>query len=325
MSKFVDENSRSKWKAGVHRMRKKIMLVFATIIMLILGSMTVSAASQRVSLNGKTYLIESYMASTGKFVTRISQKKSSGWSKKAQVSGVSLTYAAKYKNTLYFNGYSAGKDSLWVYKDGSTKISKKTNSIRIEQASGKYAVAVNEEYRDDYSVNKICIYNLATGQKKIISNNSVGEKIISGKVYYTKASGNQLTVMRCNLDGSSPQILANIKYNVDDIYEVELYSKYCKVTSWESDVKKTFYYTTPAASIKLNKTSLILNLKGTKTATLKATVTGASNKVTWSSSNKSIATVSSSGKVTAKKAGTVTIKAKANGKTATCKVTVKKS
>lgn len=52
-------------------------------------------------------------------------------------------------------------------------------------------------------------------------------------------------------------------------------------------------------------------------------VTNAKTKVTWSTSNKKVATVSSKGVITAKKAGTATIKAKVNGGTVSCKVTVK--
>ena len=73
-------------------------------------------------------------------------------------------------------------------------------------------------------------------------------------------------------------------------------------------------------SIKLNKTSVTLNVS--ESVQLKATVSGKSKKVSWKSSNTSVASVKS-GKVIAKKAGTVKVTAKANGKTATCKVTVK--
>ena len=50
----------------------------------------------------------------------------------------------------------------------------------------------------------------------------------------------------------------------------------------------------------------------------------ASYSIKYSSSNTGIATVNSSGLVTAKKSGTAIITAKTyNGKTATCKITVK--
>ena len=82
----------------------------------------------------------------------------------------------------------------------------------------------------------------------------------------------------------------------------------------------------PAPSgVSLNYSSVTMSA-GT-TFTLKATVSPSSalNKtVTWSTSSSAVATVSSSGVVSAKKAGTCTITAKTfNGKTATCKVTVK--
>ena len=88
--------------------------------------------------------------------------------------------------------------------------------------------------------------------------------------------------------------------------------------------------TTSPTSIKLNKSSISLDLSGTKTETLKATIepTNTTNKnVTWTSSNNKIATIDKNGKLTAKNTGTVTItaKTKANGKKATCKVTIIRS
>ena len=75
-----------------------------------------------------------------------------------------------------------------------------------------------------------------------------------------------------------------------------------------------------AASIKLNKTSIIIYTG--KTSTLK--VSGTSKKVTWSTSNKKVATVSSKGVVSSKSPGNATITAKVNNKTLKCKVTVKR-
>lgn len=76
------------------------------------------------------------------------------------------------------------------------------------------------------------------------------------------------------------------------------------------------------ASIKLNKTKATIYVG--KSLQLKATVTGKSKKVTWRSSNKNVAIVTSKGKVTAKKVGKVRVTAKANGKSKSCLVTVKK-
>ena len=88
----------------------------------------------------------------------------------------------------------------------------------------------------------------------------------------------------------------------------------------------------PVTSVKLNKNSAILKVKGKakqKTVTLKATVypKNANNKaVSWKSSNSKIATVNSKGKVTAKKKGTCYITATAKDgskKSAKCKIVVK--
>lgn len=76
--------------------------------------------------------------------------------------------------------------------------------------------------------------------------------------------------------------------------------------------------------VKLNKTSLALNVGSTSTLTATVSPTGANSSVTWSSSDPSVATVSSTGKVTALKAGTATIivKTVSGGYTAACTVTV---
>lgn len=77
------------------------------------------------------------------------------------------------------------------------------------------------------------------------------------------------------------------------------------------------------ATIKLSSTKK--NTKAGLSFSLKATVTGDNTEVIWKSSKPSVAIVSKTGKVTAKKAGSATITARANGKTAKCKVTVRKN
>ncbi len=99
--------------------------------------------------------------------------------------------------------------------------------------------------------------------------------------------------------------------------ETEEQAKQCKIS---------YKYIKDITSIKLNKTSLFLD-KGSST-TLKATInpsnTTDSKTLTWTTSNSKVATVNNQGKITAKANGTATITVKTvNGKTATCKVTVK--
>ena len=78
------------------------------------------------------------------------------------------------------------------------------------------------------------------------------------------------------------------------------------------------------SSVKLNRGTLTLGV-GEKYGLIKTVSPSSANQAcSWSSSNSSVASVDSSGKVTAKKSGTANITVKtSNGKTATCKVTVK--
>jgi len=84
--------------------------------------------------------------------------------------------------------------------------------------------------------------------------------------------------------------------------------------------------TQAADSVELNKTAV--NVGVGQQYALKATVSpsDAPQEVVWSTSDRKLAVVDENGVITAKKAGTVTITATtSNGKTATCKVNVKKA
>ena len=91
------------------------------------------------------------------------------------------------------------------------------------------------------------------------------------------------------------------------------------------DSYNAFSYTKyGATSVKLNRSTLTLGV-GERYGLIKTVSPSSANQsCTWSSSNSSIASVDSNGKVTAKKSGWANITVKtSNGKTATCKVTVK--
>lgn len=75
-------------------------------------------------------------------------------------------------------------------------------------------------------------------------------------------------------------------------------------------------------SLKLSADKLTLKAGATKKLVVARNPITAEDALTWTSSNESIATVDANGKVTAVSAGKATITAKANGKKATCKVTV---
>lgn len=97
-------------------------------------------------------------------------------------------------------------------------------------------------------------------------------------------------------------------------YEEELTEEHKRVP-----IQVTVADDTPvSSSLTLDKTAL--GIEAGKNATLKATAVP-NAAVTWKSSDDKVAAVNN-GVVTARKAGTATITATANGKSATCKVTV---
>ena len=147
----------------------------------------------------------------------------------------------------------------------------------------------------------------------------------------TLNSKNQLDVS--TLPGFQTSKVSNVKGGKLSGKLLTFNSDSTKVTyTYNCGNNKTATFTIVAkrmvTKLTLNKTKATLNPVGT--LTLKATVTpsNATNKaVTWKSSNTKVATVSSSGKVTAKAAGTATITCTAkdgSGKSATCKITVRK-
>lgn len=76
-------------------------------------------------------------------------------------------------------------------------------------------------------------------------------------------------------------------------------------------------------SVTLDQTHLTLNVNDTAKLTADVKPDDATTKtVTWKSDNEAVATVDNDGNVTAKAAGTATITAAADGKSASCKVTV---
>ena len=94
--------------------------------------------------------------------------------------------------------------------------------------------------------------------------------------------------------------------------------------SWKKITNSNINNLGAPTSVKLNRGTLTLGV-GEKYGLIKTVSPSSANQsCTWSSSNSSVASVDSSGKVTAKKSGTANITVKTiNGKTATCKVTVK--
>lgn len=98
-------------------------------------------------------------------------------------------------------------------------------------------------------------------------------------------------------------------------YTVRAYKKVNGKTQWGSYNKTGVSVVAGISYLKLNKTSVSLQVG--KSVTLK--INGTNLKPAWSSKSPAVATVSN-GKVVAKKAGTTTITAKLGGRSFTCKV-----
>lgn len=93
----------------------------------------------------------------------------------------------------------------------------------------------------------------------------------------------------------------------------------CDTNGSDGACSKCGYKKPQETTISLSQTSVSLTVGASTNIT--ATVTPSAS-VTYSSSNTGVATVDGSGKITAVKAGSATITATANGKSATCSVTV---
>ena len=101
----------------------------------------------------------------------------------------------------------------------------------------------------------------------------------------------------------------------DNVYREDEYGKY------SFSIGKAL----PApASVKLNRGTLGLGTGEVYGLLKTISPSNANQSATWTSSNTSVATVDSNGKVTGRKTGTATVTVRtSNGKTASCKVTVK--
>ena len=239
-----------------------------------------------------------------------------------------LVAPKQYKITDGFLGVDAPK---WVSK----KINKMSGhqegpfvATRNVDGTDIFYVTKNKElvpagfkvpnlYRSKVSKDSVSL-NWSSSKKWLLN----GQTNITGyEVKYSLSDGSRTKTKTFSSEGGT---ISGLKYGKQ--YKCQVRALYKKGNyNLCSKYSNTVSFTTskaPKASIKLNKAKLTI-YRG-KTATLKATVTGASTKVKWKSSNSSIATVNSKGKIIAKKAGTCKVTATANGKSATCTITVKK-
>ncbi|MCC8066064.1 MAG: Ig-like domain-containing protein [Clostridiales bacterium] len=241
--------------------------------------------------------------------------------------GTTITVTwSKYTKSKYATGYYIG------YKESTSTgdyTYKKVNSIDTTSCKltglkngTKYKVVVYAAF--DYSMD--------VGSGTITTENCLQKSVYTNSITLDKTS---VSLAKGTTTSLSATTKGYTKYAVKWSSSNKKVAKVSKtgkitavgkgtatITAQYSNCKATCKVTVTNPTISLNK--LTITLYPGQTFKLKATVNGAKKTVTWKSSNSSVVSVNSNGKITAKKAGkNIKIKAKANGVTATCKVTVK--
>ena len=283
----------------------------------------------------KTYTIRC-IDKDGKTVSGFNSK---GWSKKYTAStpsisklentsgGIKLSWnkvTGAYGYRLYrktSSGWKRIKDTTaTTYTDSAVKSGRtETYTIRCIDRNGKTVSGFNSK---GWSKK----YTASTPSISKLENTSGGIKLSWNKVtgaygyrLYRKTSSGWKRIKDTT---ATTYTDSAVKSGRTETYTIRCIDRNGKTVSGYNSKgwSKKYVYNQPK-SIKLNKTSAYIGKK--ESVTLKYTLSaGSTSTVTWSSSNKNVATVSG-GKVTAKGAGTTTITATtANGKKATCKVTV---
>lgn len=232
-----------------------------------------------------------------------------------------------YNNTFYYTVgdlYNVGPFCKYdLLNNNNTKL---VDNISDIKQLGPYFVL------DNYTgagTTYLGIWDANQDKAFTIANNSYKWEIASKYVYYAEVREGSpydyrniktVDIIRFSLSEKKRKTIVK-SFKLKSIYKMSNGSiEYCSI----SDKTKTRKYTElddPAYSdIILNFSSASI-LKGS-TKKLQAIIDGKSQKIVWTSSNTSVAKVRSDGSVTGIKAGTATITAKANGKTAKCKITV---
>ena len=243
--------------------------------------------------------------------------------------GIKLTWnkiAGVYGYRLYYKPASGGwkrfKDTTSISFTDSSVVPNKTETytIRCLDKDGNTISGFNS---NGWSIKYVPVaptiskLENTSGGIKLTWNKIAG--VYGYRLYYKPASGGW---KRFKDTTATTYTDTAVKSGRTETYTIRCIDKNGNtVSGYNSKGWSKKYVSNGPTSINLNKTSAYLGKK--ESVTLKyALSAGSSSTVTWSSSNKNVATVSG-GKVTAKGAGTATITATtANGKKATCKVTV---
>lgn len=222
---------------------------------------------------------------------------------------------------IYRYDLTTGKSALLFHRtDG-----KQYFGIRIKNGI-LYSIVSDYSY-SDVTESYLCDASSAATPVTSVTISKTSASVDVGKTLVLSATLNPKDALGYRTWSSSNESVAKIDIVNNEVYVRALKPGTATITVKTSNGKSAqckVTVTQPASSIKLSKTSAVLGKGETLTLSTTFTPSNTTNKtVTWTTSNSKVATVVN-GKITAKGVGTATITAKtANGKTATCKVTVK--
>lgn len=246
--------------------------------------------SKVLSTNGKNYVAIVSMNSSAKTVCKFTNNYNNlaGYINSVVCGGdtnfeKALATAGSLLDNTSINGSNVIKNII-LCSDGLPTTGKSVSS-------GRY---VSADYRDYAYAN--AAYNTADVLKK-------KNYFIYALGFFHSSTGNNLKFgkrLMKDLASKDKYYIIQDANDLDDVFD-DIADKITKTT--------------------MSKTSI--TIKYGQTYQLNALVNGVKKTAKWSSADTKIATVSASGLVKGKSAGTTTIKATVNGKSVTCKVTVK--
>lgn len=221
-----------------------------------------------------------------------------------------------------FNCYYDTVDKKYrIFGTDTTKFCSNNSTAHKDKSNYELVVIGNTIYKDFYT----CSCPIS-GYYNLYRKASPVDGYIEGEYNYNITGPNKGSN---SYNSRNSERLKNCKkVDVKTVYvgssDWKNYSYSQKKKALEDSYNAFSYTKYGATSVKLNRSTLTLGV-GEKYGLIKTVSPSNTNQsCKWYSSNSSIASVDSSGKVTAKKSGWANITVKtSNGKTATCKVTVK--
>lgn len=309
-----------------------------------------------VTLNGSPKVVCSFTKSRSKLEKAIDKVKASG--------GTNMNAAFKKAGNLLKAKKSGSGilKNIILCSDGIPKDGTKKSSGRYSSSNHKYYKYANAVYKTDTALKKKGYFVYALGffhnskGKDLTFGKKLMKDLASKDKYFIVNKVNDMDNVFTNIAADINDITLNARslslyegetYNLDVIVNGKNQAASWKssrksvatvnsaglvsaktagtaiITGTENGQKVTCNVTvkTAPASITLNESSIEIYVGDS--IKVKTEVTGKSKTVTWSSDKETVAAVKS-GTITGVAPGTAIITAKANGKKATCTVTVKK-